>query len=232
MDGSSSLSLDVPHLVRTLSTASTDSTVTFFSTFDGNSNDSEDALELDFSSFDPNGEIDEHEPLGEVDESDIFQLVFCSSSVSPALSKADMADIIEVCRRNNAIDAISGLLMYKDGQFVQILEGSEPRVKRTFSRIKKDQRHHAVYVLLEQKTKHRDFPRWPMAFRDMTWTDSSPPTPEATLLDKNGEVVRSVIDPVNKHTVTDSTASQLFTEDMNSKTKSLVVLYHKLYMRI
>ncbi|CED85203.1 bluf domain protein [Phaffia rhodozyma] len=167
----------------------------------------------------------------EVDESDIFQLVYCSSSISPAMPRDDLIDILSVCRRNNAAAAISGLLMYKDGQFVQFLEGPEHRVRRIFTKINKDERHSGVYVLLEQKTNKRDFPQWSMAFRDLARSERLPPNRENISLDEKGELIKDENDAFNDIMVKNNIESTMFSNNMNYKIKSLVDLYHRLFMR-
>ena len=78
-----------------------------------------------------------------------------------------LLDLLEEANKRNAKAGITGMLLYKDGQFMQILEGSEKAVKTTFGRISKDPRHYGIIVLLKETAEERHFPNWSMAFRDL-----------------------------------------------------------------
>ncbi|MBB3349842.1 BLUF domain-containing protein [Sphingomonas sp. BK069] len=75
----------------------------------------------------------------------------------------DLVDILRVSRANNGIDGISGLLLAKQGMFVQVLEGPPESVATTFERIRRDDRHSHVEVLSDTAEKERAFGDWTMA---------------------------------------------------------------------
>ena len=72
---------------------------------------------------------------------------------------------------NNTRDGITGMLLYKNGQFMQVLEGTAEAVTTTFSRISRDPRHRKVTVLLKGAVQERRFSDWSMAFRDLNLPD-------------------------------------------------------------
>lgn len=96
---------------------------------------------------------------------EIFQLVYFSEAADD-LSYTDIKEILEVSRTHNAKAEITGLLIYKDGHFLQLLEGTEDKVRVTLERIRHDDRNYKVKVLIEGPTKQRLFPTWSMAFHD------------------------------------------------------------------
>ena len=57
----------------------------------------------------------------------IFYLVYVSSAVR-LFATAELLKILGKFRRNNQLLGISGLLLYKDGNFIQALEGTEETV--------------------------------------------------------------------------------------------------------
>ena len=59
------------------------------------------------------------------------RLIYLSSAVRLA-TRDDLAQILGAARRNNRRDGVTGLLMYHDGTFLQILEGEETAVDRVF----------------------------------------------------------------------------------------------------
>ncbi len=77
---------------------------------------------------------------------------------------AQLSDILEISRRNNQIAGITGLLLYGDGVFFQVLEGGEETVKACFERIKLDARHQHMLIAAERTVPQRSFEAWAMGF--------------------------------------------------------------------
>ena len=65
------------------------------------------------------------------------------------------------------------MLLYKDGHFMQVLEGDEQNVLRVFADIRKDQRHKNVDTLRTEHIQHRNFPDWSMGFVNVDDLDTS-----------------------------------------------------------
>src|SRR5437870_652135 len=101
-----------------------------------------------------------------MNNSQLFLLVYASSAVK-LCSRPDLLRLLEKAHRNNTRDGITGLLLYKDGNFMQALEGPEETVLRTFARISRDPRHHGVMTLLDGPLTERQFPSWSMGFRNL-----------------------------------------------------------------
>lgn len=95
----------------------------------------------------------------------IFQLIYLSRA-KDSLSHSDIDQILESSRKRNLENQVTGILMFKDGFFLQVLEGPEVQVFETLSRIVKDRRHHHVQVQVECLSNVRTFEKWQMAFFD------------------------------------------------------------------
>lgn len=93
-------------------------------------------------------------------------VVYVSSAVE-LFTIAGLLDVLEVSRRNNSRDAISGLLLYKGGNFMQLLEGDEEVVWTAHARISKDPRHRGLMTILKEPIETRLFPDWSMAFGNL-----------------------------------------------------------------
>ncbi|AFY00436.1 BLUF domain-containing protein [Bdellovibrio bacteriovorus] len=104
--------------------------------------------------------------------SGVFHLVYFSKAAED-LSYTDIREILEVSRRNNARLGITGLLIFRDGYFVQLLEGEEAPVRKVLDAIREDDRNYSVKVLIETIGEERLFPDWSMAFHDGDITTSS-----------------------------------------------------------
>ena len=93
----------------------------------------------------------------------LWRLVYVSHA-SHDLSDQDLIDLLEVSRRWNQRDRITGALAYCDQRFLQVLEGSEVAVQDLFSRICHDLRNSDQIVILSQPIGERAFPDWSMGW--------------------------------------------------------------------
>lgn len=85
--------------------------------------------------------------------------------VSAAIRNLDLREldnILVTSQRNNAAEAVTGMLLFIDGSFMQILEGTEADVLGVYARIAADWRHDGLRVLLDQPCRERLFPDWTM----------------------------------------------------------------------
>jgi hypothetical protein len=97
----------------------------------------------------------------------LVQLIYLSSATQP-FSPADLLALLETSRRNNTPVGITGLLLYRDGNFIQVLEGEEPAVSATHDRIIRDTRHGGLITLLKAPIAQRSFGEWSMGFRNLS----------------------------------------------------------------
>jgi hypothetical protein len=96
----------------------------------------------------------------------IKQLIYVSAAARD-LQDAELGNILDSARRNNAQNAVTGILLNIDGGFLQVLEGDANHVDETFKRIELDRRHIAVRKLYETQTSTRAFAGWSMGFTDL-----------------------------------------------------------------
>lgn len=115
----------------------------------------------------------------------MIQLVYMSSAVSWP-TQADLEALLAEARANNERRGITGLLVYKKGQFLQLLEGPEHDVRALFETIRRDPRHTGAVVLTDRNIDERSFSNWHMGFRNL---DEQPPTDPAfaDVFDQGGD---------------------------------------------
>ncbi|MGS2721463.1 BLUF domain-containing protein [Paraglaciecola aestuariivivens] len=101
----------------------------------------------------------------------LYQLIY-SSMCKTQLCVEDLDYILKVSRINNVQVDITGMLLYQQGSFIQVLEGPQKAVQATFTKIEKDPRHHSVTVLYQDHCEQRDFPTWAMAFHGFDSNES------------------------------------------------------------
>jgi hypothetical protein len=78
------------------------------------------------------------------------------------LTDEDLAAIHQTARHLNALDGISGLLLFDGSRFLQIVEGSEEAIDNLVGRLRMDPRHSAFEVRDERHVDRRSFPDWSM----------------------------------------------------------------------
>jgi hypothetical protein len=93
--------------------------------------------------------------------------VYVSSAVRP-LTEDEILDILLIARQNNERLGVTGMLLYRDGNFLQVLEGPASVVDSLIQRIRRDPRHAGVIVVSRKNIEERQFQEWSMAFRNMS----------------------------------------------------------------
>ena len=96
----------------------------------------------------------------------MFSLVYVSSAVRP-FSSSELVYLLTQCRTNNTQRGITGMLLYKDGNFMQALEGDELAVRDLHRKIARDPRHRGLLTLLQRTFTERQFPDWSMGFHNL-----------------------------------------------------------------
>lgn len=97
----------------------------------------------------------------------LFYLVYISSAPHP-MSDAELRELLAISRENNLRDELSGMLLYKDGNFMQVLEGRKLKVLTLAEKLRRDTRHKKMFVILEGDIEERAFEGWSMGFKHLT----------------------------------------------------------------
>jgi hypothetical protein len=97
----------------------------------------------------------------------VIQLAYVSSACTP-FSQGELVDLLKQARAKNERLGVTGLLLYKDGNFLQVLEGESDIVHQLIRQIEADPRHRDTTVLLDEPVTARSFPDWSMGFRNLS----------------------------------------------------------------
>ena len=103
-------------------------------------------------------------------------IVYVSKAKAPQ-SKKQLADLLEVSRRRNTAEGVTGLLLYRyseeyvAGYFIQAIEGPEGALSDLWRRISADHRHHTIVTLCSGIETERMFPEWSMGFKNVDAQD-------------------------------------------------------------
>ena len=93
--------------------------------------------------------------------------MFYISAARRLVTASELSDILAVSRERNRVDGITGVILYQEGSFAQVLEGPEDAVRACFARIEKDRRHSGCALILEEKAEARLFENWDMEIVSM-----------------------------------------------------------------
>lgn len=95
----------------------------------------------------------------------LVQLIYVSDLVNA--DEAQIPAILASSVRHNSEDGITGMLLYSQGNFLQVLEGEREVVERTYARICQDVRHRNTVMLTEEEVTERHFADWRMGYRQL-----------------------------------------------------------------
>ncbi|UOQ74109.1 BLUF domain-containing protein [Hymenobacter cellulosilyticus] len=103
-------------------------------------------------------------------DTSIYQLLYRSQAVGP-MAEQHLQQLLEWSRAYNAQHRITGLLLYSEGHFVQVLEGPQEEVRTLYARIQQDVRHQRIVTIGEGPEPVRRFADWSMGFGHVAATD-------------------------------------------------------------
>ena len=93
----------------------------------------------------------------------MIRLTYASTALKE-WSPEELLKLLKNCRTNNGAKNITGILLYANGTFFQVLEGDEATVSSVYAMIEKDKRHKDVTLIQKEKITERAFPYWSMGF--------------------------------------------------------------------
>ena len=93
----------------------------------------------------------------------LIQSVYTSAAIQP-MPKSKLYKILVDSRVRNKLADVTGLLVYVDGTFLQLLEDEQEIVSNLLDKISKDPRHTDVKVVYKTGVERRTFNDWQMAY--------------------------------------------------------------------
>jgi len=94
---------------------------------------------------------------------ELVELTYLSEAVSD-MSFIGLMKLLESARTFNQANGITGILLYDNQQFGQIIEGERASVMKVWKRIQDDKRHHRTELLEIREIAERSFPGWLLRF--------------------------------------------------------------------
>lgn len=101
----------------------------------------------------------------------LYCLVYTSISTRK-MSDEDLKKILEKSREKNQRINVTGMLLYLDPYFIQVLEGERETLDKIFKAISRDPRHCKVSIIYRQPIDRRYFSNWSMGFNKIREQDT------------------------------------------------------------
>ncbi|MEZ5047712.1 MAG: BLUF domain-containing protein [Chitinophagaceae bacterium] len=97
-------------------------------------------------------------------EKTLYMLSYVSTACD-CLKYESIQAILESSTKNNKNRAVTGILVYCNKHFFQILEGEKEHIDSLFEEINIDSRHDGIIKIEEKPIQKRMFENWHMAFK-------------------------------------------------------------------
>lgn len=96
-----------------------------------------------------------------------LQLVYASAA-KHTFTEEELAELLRISRENNAKIDVTGILLFLEGSFLQVLEGDPEAVTELYEIINLDLRHGKVILLTKREIEERGFAEWSMGYVNAT----------------------------------------------------------------
>ena len=91
--------------------------------------------------------------------------IIYASAANSGVDESTLDEILGHARKNNAGLDVTGILLFGNGVFIQVLEGEDDIVDRLAMHIEQDPRHPDFDILYEDRIDRRAFGAWDMAYK-------------------------------------------------------------------
>jgi hypothetical protein len=102
-----------------------------------------------------------------MESSNLIHCIYASAARSK-YSEAALFELLKRARMNNAGLGVTGMLLYSDGSFFQVIEGDAGVVDALYTKIAADPRHEKVTQIIREPIRARQFDDWTMGYLKMT----------------------------------------------------------------
>ena len=106
--------------------------------------------------------------------------IIYASQATFDLSPEELVSLLERARVKNEAAGLSGMLLYSNQSFLQVLEGDDETLADAYSRIEVDDRHTNLRLLMKDDVTTPLFPDWTMGFEHVDDEDLAEEMPGFT----------------------------------------------------
>jgi Sensors of blue-light using FAD len=96
-------------------------------------------------------------------QSQLIQRIYASAA-NRDFKPEELAELLKAAQENNAKLGLTGMLLFAEGSFFQVLEGPADVVDALYAKIERDRRHDQVTLIIREPIPKRYFDAWTMGF--------------------------------------------------------------------
>lgn len=89
----------------------------------------------------------------------------CVSSAEEILNKEEVEQLLAEARSKQALNGLTGIIIFSDGNVLMLVEGEKDVVQAQFTGILRSPKHHSVMKIADMAIPHRYFEDYPLAFK-------------------------------------------------------------------
>ena len=86
------------------------------------------------------------------------------SSANTNLTDKSLEDLFQLSKANNSKQGITGVLLYQNGNFLQICEGEKKKIDKLYDKIQIDNRHKDIILITNSEIKQPMFEDYETGF--------------------------------------------------------------------
>jgi Sensors of blue-light using FAD len=101
---------------------------------------------------------------------DLMHCIYASAATRH-FETAELTALLQAARKHNDGAGLTGMLLYTEGSFFQVLEGAPDAVEALYARIVLDKRHEQVTKIVAEAIPSRSFADWTMGFSRVSRKD-------------------------------------------------------------
>jgi hypothetical protein len=87
------------------------------------------------------------------------------SRAAVTMTQEALLSLLQQCLANNEASGVTGMLLYGNDTFLQVIEGEEAVLDEVVEKIRKDPRHSEIRFLHRKPIEHRQYTDWSMGFK-------------------------------------------------------------------
>ena len=100
----------------------------------------------------------------------MLQVSYVSQTAQP-MQCSELLDLLLQCREYNGENGITGMLLYGNSTFLQVIEGEDGVINSLVNKIEADPRHNQIEMLSRKEINDRDYASWTMGFEQISDED-------------------------------------------------------------
>ncbi|MGA2808532.1 MAG: BLUF domain-containing protein [Terracidiphilus sp.] len=97
----------------------------------------------------------------------LVHLIYASTATQ-GFGTEQLTDLLRQSREANERVDLTGILLFSDGNFFQVLEGEPEAVDKLYENLNQDKRHAQVTLIIREAIASRSFGDWSMGFSSIS----------------------------------------------------------------